>query len=371
MLFRDLEPEDVLVSSFQVNKTFTFTDANSGSGVYGVHAVKSTPSTLYNYNLTTANSSSFGTGSADAPKTRTFYKIPLWHTINKLYYRDITDMKGTLDFIQGVRTGSSAYFHTTESNPLDVDFGMPVRKLFTRQLHNTANVISIPQKFYGESIQKKSVRITDNSTAATLVLEDDGFGNLYDVAHSSSYSTKTPSPSTNSGSVVGNVFYDDGLIVITDTGSYSRVGANSGSNGFTVKFNATETIYEREYTCRLGENEFLGTTNNSLKVGYSSSYATPGSAWTASLWSGTIHDTFQYDRFGYSSGSFVSSHGVNPIKIGTELIGVATHSDFATYVTSVGLYNDENELLAVGKLANPIKNDRELALAFVVRFDTN
>ena len=57
--------------------------------------------------------------------------------------------------------------------------------------------------------------------------------------------------------------------------------------------------------------------------------------------------------------------------MGTELIGEATHSDFSTYVTTIGLYNDENELLAIGKTAKPIKNDRELSLTFVVRFDTN
>ena len=33
--------------------------------------------------------------------------------------------------------------------------------------------------------------------------------------------------------------------------------------------------------------------------------------------------------------------------------------------------NDEDEILAVGKLAKPVKNDKELSLAFVVRFDTN
>ena len=45
--------------------------------------------------------------------------------------------------------------------------------------------------------------------------------------------------------------------------------------------------------------------------------------------------------------------------------------DFATYVSAIGLYNDANELLAVAKPAKPIKNEKELALTFVVRFDTN
>ena len=33
---KNLEPEDILVSSFQVHKTFSFTDADSGSGIYSV-----------------------------------------------------------------------------------------------------------------------------------------------------------------------------------------------------------------------------------------------------------------------------------------------------------------------------------------------
>ena len=34
-------------------------------------------------------------------------------------------------------------------------------------------------------------------------------------------------------------------------------------------------------------------------------------------------------------------------------------------------YNDSYELIAIGKTAKPIKNDKEMALTFVVRFDTN
>ena len=70
---------------------------------------------------------------------------------------------------------------------------------------------------------------------------------------------------------------------------------------------------------------------------------------------------------GYATGAFQDKQ----YEMGTELIGEATHSDFATYVTEIGLHNDNNELLAVGKLAQPVKNDKELALTFVVRFDTN
>ena len=86
------------------------------------------------------------------------------------------------------------------------------------------------------------------------------------------------------------------------------------------------------------------------------------------LFSNTIFDEFPYDITGYSTSSYKTA---TEYEIGTKLIGEATHSEFATYVSTIGLYNDQDELLAIGKTAKPIKNDKELALTFVVRFDTN
>ena len=50
-------------------------------------------------------------------------------------------------------------------------------------------------------------------------------------------------------------------------------------------------------------------------------------------------------------------------------INHTTHSDFSPYVTTVGLYNDNNDLLAIGKLGRPIKRDKDEAFSIVVRFD--
>ena len=46
-----------------------------------------------------------------------------------------------------------------------------------------------------------------------------------------------------------------------------------------------------------------------------------------------------------------------------------TGSNFAPYVTTVGLYDDEYNLIAVGKLSEPVKNDPDLEMTIVVRFD--
>ena len=115
------------------------------------------------------------------------------------------------------------------------------------------------------------------------------------------------------------------------------------------------------------ENEFQHSTNKSLKVGQSGSISTAPLSPSSSIYFRTIYDEYPYNLVGYST----SSYNKGGYEIGTELIGEATHSDFSTYVTSIGLYNDEDELLAVGKTASPIKNEKELSLTFVVRFDTN
>ena len=355
MSFRkNIEPGNVLISSFQVNKTFKFTDTDSGSGFFSVPLVKGSDSNLYNFS-STADSSTFS-GS-------TYYHVSTYHEINNLYYKDINTMRGYIDYIRGVPTSSNGVINYTSNKVLD-DTTLKLKRPYTRQLKDTATLISVPQKFYGEYIQPGSVTVTDDSTSSTFVLKDDSRGNLYDVAYSSSYANRVPD-SNYSGSLVGNIFYNDGIIVITETGSYSSVATSNGTDGFNLKFNSTQTIYEREYVCVVGESEFQHTTNKSLKVGRSGSF-TMGSFVTSSL-RGTRHDRFPYNLVGYSTGSI----NLNGYKIGTELIDVATNPDFATYVTEIGLYNDNNELLALGKLAKPIKNDKELALTFVVRFDTN
>jgi len=351
---KNIEPSNVLISSFQVHKTFKFTDTDSGSGFFSVPLVKGSDSNLYNFS-STADSSTFS-GS-------TYYHVPTYHEINNLYYKDINTMRGYIDYIRGVPTSSNGVVNYTSNKVLD-DTTLKLKRPYTRQLKDTATLISVPQKFYGEYIQPGSVTVTDDSTSSTFVFKDDSYGNLYDVAYSSSYANRVPD-SNYSGSLVGNIFYNDGIIVITETGSYSSVATSNGTDGFNLKFNSTQTIYEREYVCVVGESEFQHTTNKSLKVGRSGSF-TMGSFVTSSL-RGTRHDRFPYNLVGYSTGSI----NLNGYKIGTELIDVATNPDFATYVTEIGLYNDNNELLALGKLAKPIKNDKELALTFVVRFDTN
>jgi hypothetical protein len=46
-----------------------------------------------------------------------------------------------------------------------------------------------------------------------------------------------------------------------------------------------------------------------------------------------------------------------------------TGSDFAPYVTTIGLYNEKQELLAVGKLAQPVPTSRTTDMTFYINID--
>ena len=378
-IYKDIEPENVLISSFKVHKTFTFTEANSGSGLYAIPIVRGNNISLYGYGVQQPVDSEGNRGGQFPTPSKTitgsvFQKVSSWSMIHNLYYRDIRTMRGYIDYITGVPINKNAivynYTNTVERVMPDTVDNVELRRPYTRQLHESASVISVPQQYYGECIQPSSVRITDNSTDSTYILQDDGRGNIYDVEYSSSYADRTPNAKM-SGSVIGNVFYNDGLIVITDTGSYTTVGTKTGADGFTLQFNATQTIYEREYVCVVGENEFQHTTNKSLKVGYSSSFDM--GIFKPTPFTNTIDDKFPYSMIGYATHSYNVTPTIKnqAYDIGTKLIGEATHSEFATYITNIGLYNSERELLAIGTTGRPIKNDKELSLTFVVRFDTN
>lgn len=47
----------------------------------------------------------------------------------------------------------------------------------------------------------------------------------------------------------------------------------------------------------------------------------------------------------------------------------ATGSDFKPYVTAVGLYNDNNDLIAVAKFAQPIPVSQDTDSTYLIRMD--
>ena len=87
-----------------------------------------------------------------------------------------------------------------------------------------------------------------------------------------------------------------------------------------------------------------------------------------------IRDIYSIDRKPYYSGSVTSS-------VTNEYVSGSwddywnsgsidlTEFIFAPFITTIGLYNNDNEILAVAKLPKPIKNLPDYPVNFIVRID--
>lgn len=133
---------------------------------------------------------------------------------------------------------------------------------------------------------------------------------------------------------IGNVFYKSGLGVISDprpkyanaflgrTGSYDYNGLEYG---FTGSFRSTTTFYEHEITCKIRKSEYNFTQNPSVYL----------------------------DK--------------NPNATRTE--DYVTSSFFNPYITTIGLYNENKDLVAIAKLSSPMAKRDDVDMNIIVRWD--
>ena len=142
--------------------------------------------------------------------------------------------------------------------------------IFTNKFPTSGSVIYIPQQYYGEEIKPNSFRLNDNSSDSTIVIRDDGLGNLYSTNAINSRSAA--SSISSSENYVGNIQYQMGIVTINETGSWSGSGDSDtdimytdiGSGEFKVRFNATQTIHQNHIVCKIDKREFTATSNTTL-----------------------------------------------------------------------------------------------------------
>jgi len=208
-----------------------------------------------------------------------------------------------------------------------------------KPLPDNSYVVSIGQNFYGDQIKPGSFTLSID--AITSEVKDDAYGNLFVSA-------------SGTGSYVGSVFYRRGIAVIAQASGSAVAVVNA--NGIKIVENSEVYVdYESEIinnrheinVCLLPTDFNFSPFNPSILRTYSGSTQLasgsgplvniPSSSTTASYW------------------NLYNLMGENVIK---------------PYVTTIGLYNDKYELLAVAKLVNPIQRTFDLQQIFIVRFDT-
>lgn len=341
---KPLNSTDVVITPFEVNKGFSFIGrlitssapyggVNYGTGSYGAFtilgdtinqnsidrflAVDTTQDTFFDIN----------TEPTTGYQTTYFQKL-VFSSIKQLYYSNFT----TSSFGDALTTASIFPGETSEGDRLIGPassrgrfYNFPqttitASRYFPTESEASLGVLSIPSKLYGNFIQPDSFVLVFNSgsdTSVTYEVTDDGEGNLL-----------------LDNNNCGNIIYDQGVAILTRSGSINNslfaedfVSASNISCSFSSSFN----IYETQYKCTLRANEYNYSLNPSL-----------------------------LKNFGQNKILYSGSNEYN---------NYVTGSDFSPYITTIGLYNENQELLAVGKLAQPLPTSQTTDTTILINID--
>lgn len=173
---------------------------------------------------------------------------------------------------------------------------------------------------------------------------------------------------------LGNIFYTQGLIV------FSRSAHLFLKSTWDLSFKSTQTIYEHEYLLISNEDEFNVSTNPTavIETGRETEFITgsdnkiykvttnPGVKYIrkkSTLENGNILDY----RFTGSYSNSISG-GFEHYELSSSVD--TTGSFLLPFITTIGLYDDGCQLVAVAKLPQPIKSESDMPVNFIVRFDT-
>ena len=181
-------------------------------------------------------------------------------------------------------------------------------------------------------------------------------------------------PEQAKGIKIGNVFYNQGLIVIT------KDAASRLANEWQLDYKSTKTIYEHEYLLIANEDEFNVSQNPSavVEVGKITEFITgsdnkiykvttnPGVKYIKKKSTLENGNTLDY-RFASNYTSSVSG-GFEHYDLSGSID--STGSFLAPFITTIGLYDDNCDLVAVAKLPQPIKSEPDMPVNFIIRFDT-
>ena len=317
-VYKPFTTSDVVVTPFKVNKSFTFTGASeftsSNAGIDRFFG-KNTP---------------YISGSNTTGEISTQNKTLIYESVKQLYYSNF--LKGqdgspanlaqfNNDGTITVQGGSGSYQPMYDNYLPDT---LVANRLFPTASDDNIGIISIPSNLFGEYIKPGTFSLTTPSN--TIV--DDGEGNLMDstlkvgdIVYQHGMVILTAFGSSITGSSYGSALYGTGVYGSNDVSELNEF--ITGSN-ITCSFQSTTTIYESQYKCTLRENEYNYTQNPS--------------AISSSLNSGIVHD--------FLTGSY-----------------------FEPYITTVGLYNNANQLVAVGKLAQPLQSSNTTDTTILVNLD--
>jgi len=190
-----------------------------------------------------------------------------------------------------------------------------------------------------------SVEITDASGSDSYFVNSPvgEYGILY-------ASNSVGSELTTNGSKAGLIYYQAGIVVLT------KELFNTGANGLldgAVEFNTAGDTIDTILTSSTIEALADGLRNRIDNIQFNN---------TTELNSTIYFCRANHNEFNYST---------NPTYVDGSKIRVKTNStdEPISYITSIGLYNDKNELMATAKLSEPLRKSPSTEFTLRARLD--
>lgn len=255
------------------------------------------------------------------------------------------------------------------------------------------NLIEIPRDFYGSYIKPGSVQLNMyvSGVLTASAMDSDNTGKLFQTYGS------------GSGNIVGSVLYDHGIILLTGSyalnnsqspyiqplssftasylpvndylkwiyfGSYVSTTSSAPETKYELIFQGTNYIPTLTMMCNVEKNElywsnnrtfieagqgeeiFLGQLSASTDLTGSVYYASSGSVLVPSV------PSFQENKL-ITIKNTISSSFVN----------YSASYEPQVFISQIGIYDDEKNLIAIAKLANPVRKTKDLDYTFKLKLD--
>lgn len=233
----------------------------------------------------------------------------------------------------------------------------------SREVSSSLKVYTLPRNLFGTGIRPGSFRIvgeqdeigsedgsyisndyllsdyigiessSSGDFTGSLILFDDYEGNIL---------------RSGTGEKVGDIIYTHGTVIITDSQVSEEIddldqtlittgsGGEILGQGMITEWQSSLPIYTHHYRCKVTEDQLNHTTNLSATTGSSK----------------VTYDSLEVDSI-----------------LKSEYLDNVTGSNFQPYITTIGLYNEAHELVAVAKTSQPVPKSRYGDMTFVVNLD--
>ena len=256
-------------------------------------------------------------------------------------------------------------------------------------------LISIPSIFYGSSIQKGSVNLKFFITG-TLI------GELRDANRNGELIQVGPTGSYLSGSTAGVVLYDHGFILLTGTWNVASSSFTTGSHAEAYaagnNIHPTWTHFASSISgAYAGEDGTVSTPSSSYYMSFNGTQYVPTKTMLAHAPKGELNfsNNPTYIKFGQVTGTLdrnTGSVGSDPtnslippmVKFSNyterkdlKIKHIARSPHFGstgsfkkqTYISKIGIFDEDRNLVAIAKLANPVKKTEDRDYTFKLKLD--